>query len=326
MRNNKLSIGVPLKVHSLAALSMAALAGCASTPASTADPQEYRNSRNASPPSTQEKTAAAAPAVVPTAPVQAASAATTLDACDRRISGEINRNLRIIVWESREKPGGRNFEKILENIRTMERTSIQMNCRVIDAGKSVYPYEKAIDFVMEHARKESVLKDIYDFEFHQIAIAVKSGGNQMTLDGNLGNFRAEAAKFVQPMFKMIIRRRKEYQQSQDAVDSANRTLVGAMAGVASYFLIAKALGHILPEVPYSSSSTSGSVAPASAPTWTIVNKKSYFEVKCSNKSFTYSVSACGNMGLFDNKGYYREGMGGCHYKSVEHAARELCTR
>lgn len=74
------------------------------------------------------------------------------------------------------------------------------------------------------------------------------------------------------------------------------------------------------------STSGGGVVPASAPTWAIVNKKSYFEVKCSNKSFTYSVSACGNMGLFDNRGYYREGMGGCHYKSVEQAARELCTR
>lgn len=79
-------------------------------------------------------------------------------------------------------------------------------------------------------------------------------------------------------------------------------------------------------VPYSSSSTSGSVAPASAPTWTIANKKSYFEVKCSNMSYAYSVSACGNRSLFDMRGFYREGMGGCHYKSVEQAARELCTR
>lgn len=74
------------------------------------------------------------------------------------------------------------------------------------------------------------------------------------------------------------------------------------------------------------SSYAASGGGAAAPAWTIVNKKSYFEVKCSNKSFTYSVSACGNMGLFDNRGYYKEGMGGCHYKSVEHAARELCTR
>ena len=208
----------------------------------------------------------------------------------------------------------------------MERTSIQMNCKVRDAGRSVYSYGKAIDFVMEYARKERVLKDIYDFEFHQIAMAMKISGNQMVLDGSFGNFHAEGAKVVQWMFKTIIRLRKEYNQSQDAVDSANRALIGAMAGVASYFLIAKALGHILPEVPYSSFSTSGSVAPASTPTWTITNKKSYFEVKCSNKSYAYSVSACGNMGLFDMRGYYREGMGGCHYKSVEHAARELCTR
>lgn len=67
------------------------------------------------------------------------------------------------------------------------------------------------------------------------------------------------------------------------------------------------------------------VIPPSAPTWAIVNKESYFEVKCSNRSHTYSVYACGNMGLFDNRGHYREGMGGCFYKSVEQAAQKLCT-
>ena len=315
-----------LNVRGFAALMVAALAGCSSTPASTsaykADPQQSRIVRNEAP--SLQKTRAVATASVSAPPVRAATTENILDVCDRSITGSMKTNLKIRLWESMDNPSERNLESIRESIRLLERTNIQMSCKVMDAGKSVYLYGQAIDFVMMHAKREKVLKEIYDIEFHQIAMAVRLSGNQMILDGSFGGFHSETYKMVNFMFKEIIRLRKKYRQSQDAIDSANQTLVGVMAGVASYFLIAKALNRILPETP-SSSSVSGSVAPAREPTWTISHKKGHFEIKCSNKpSFTYSLSACGNMGIFDNRGHYREGMGGCHYKSVEQAARDLC--
>jgi len=269
VNNNRLSVGISCKKCSFAVLALAVLAGCASSSvpatASKADSQQSRNARNESPPMPRTETAAIVP--VSTASAWAASAATTLDACDRHISGNMKKNHKIKFWEFKGNPGGKMFEEILENIRIMERTNVQMNCKVRDAGKSVYSYQQAIDFVMMHAKRERVLKDIYDFEFHQIALAMRLSGNQMILDGNFGNFQAEASKVAQWMFKTIIRLRRENQQSQAAIDSSNRTLIGAMAGVASYVLIAKALDRILPAVSYSSSSsTPGSVAPANVPT------------------------------------------------------------
>lgn len=98
--------------------------------------------------------------------------------------------------------------------------------------------------------------------------------------------------------------RKKYRQSQDAIDSANRNASRRYGRSGVLFLIAKVLNRTLPETP-SSSSVSG-VLPCREPTWTISHKKGHFEIKCTNKpSFTYSLSACGNMGIFDNRGYYR---------------------
>lgn len=246
-----------LKVRGFTALIVAALAGCSSTPASTsaskADPQQSRIVRNESLPI--PKTRAVAAASVSAPPVRAATAANILDVCDRSISGGMKKNHVIQLWELKDNPNEKNTQSIRESIKLLERNNIEMNCKVIDAGKSVYLYSQAIDFVMMRAKKENVLKDIYDIEFHQIAMAVKLGGNQMILDGNFGAFHSESSKFVSLMFKEIVRLRKKYQKSQEAIDSANRTLVGVMAGIASYVLIAKALNRILPEIPASSGAT-----------------------------------------------------------------------